>query len=67
MQKMIAHNGEPTIRDLDLSELDAVSGGWSIGTTGDGGLRVDAGGRSLTVWSDGAAYWNGSSVRFFRW
>ena len=66
MQQTIAHN-ESTIRDLDLNELDAVSGGWSVGTTGDGGVRVDVGGRSLTVWSDGAAYWNGSSVRFYRW
>jgi len=66
MQQIIPHN-ESTIRDLNLNELDAVSGGWSIGSTGDGGILIQAGNRGLSIHSNGATYFNGTSYRFFRW
>jgi hypothetical protein len=60
-------NNESTIRNLDVNELDVVSGGWSVGSTGDGGVRIEVGNRGLSIHSNGATYWNGSSFRFFRW
>lgn len=59
------------MRELTSSEIDAVSGAWSIGSSGDGGISFEIGGYFGTIWSDGAALGstsgNVTTVRFYNW
>lgn len=65
-------NQPQQMRELSLSEIDAVGGAWSIGSSGDGGIAFEFGNYSGTVWGDGAAIStsrNGQWVqtRYYRW
>lgn len=59
------------LRRLTSAELDAVSGAWSVGSSGDGGISFEFGSYSGTVWSDSAAIATTKdgvlTVRFYRW
>lgn len=62
-----ATNISSTIRELDDQEIDEVAGGRFSISFGDGGVSVEAGRYSLSVWSDGAVYGNGSSYQYYHW
>lgn len=67
----VQHQTE-SLRELSATELDAVGGAWSVGSSGDGGLSFEIGGYSGTVWTDGAAVGSRNSngqfvVRYYRW